>query len=370
MENIEKLFKETFEHFEADVNPNVWANVQSGMGSSVGSAASTAAKFAIGKIIAGAATVAVVAGSVWYFSSDNNKKINSTSSNNNHTQTETVSKKTAQNVISETQSPNSFSNSQTNKQTASINHSANQNLVNNSQTAENNSAISENETAAENSNSQPAHKYGNASQGDGGMMRGNKFSSSSSSNNAVSNSSSDSQDEDASMPTANIFVSTTSGDAPLTVEFINQGIASTLSWDFGDGSSSRENFPSHTFDKAGSYVVTLNAKNTAGGVSDKVTIEVKPISSIENAPNIFTPNGDGENDIFFFEMKNIASIGVAVYSQKTGEQVAKWNSLDGNWNGKLFNGTNASDGVYFYSIQAIGTDGLSHSETGFVTLKR
>ena len=69
-------------------------------------------------------------------------------------------------------------------------------------------------------------------------------------------------------------------------------------------------------------------------------------------------------------MKNINSIGVAIYSQKEGGFVYQWNSLDGNWNGKKMNGDDAPEGVYFYSIQAIGIDGVSHSERGFVTLSR
>ena len=380
-DNIEKLFKETFENFEADVNPSIWTNVQSGINSGAGSAASTVAKFAIGKIIAGAAVIAVVAGSVWYFSTSENGLPSlwdkTTVSSSNQSKTETVSNETAQNIISESKSEGTVSNSQTNKQTASSNPSSNKNVSGNSQqqtaSGSTDNVIVSNNSSSDNSTtsySEPAHKYGNATQGDGGMMRWNKSGNVSSSNSNESNSSSDSQEGDASAPTANIFVNTTSGDAPLTVDFINQGISSALIWDFGDGSSSRENAPTHTFDKAGNYVVTLTTKNSSGSESDRVTIEVKPISDILNIPNIFTPNGDGENDMFFFEMKNINSIGVVIYSQKEGGLVYQWNSLDGNWNGKKMSGDDAPEGVYLYSIQAIGIDGVLHSEKGFVTLSR
>lgn len=372
-DNIEKLFKETFEHFEADVNPQVWANVQSGINSGAGSVASTAAKFAIGKIIAGAVAVSGIAGSVWYFSQSENK---TNTVHNNQNKTEIVSNETAQNIVSENKSEGTVSNSQ-NKQIASSTHSSTKNVSDNGQQqtvsgSTDNVMVSDNSSAdnTPTTSSEPAPKYGNATQGDGGMMRWNKSANVSSSNSNESNSHSDSQEEESAAPTANIFVNTTSGDAPLTVDFIHQGIASSLNWDFGDGSASRENFPSHTFDKPGTYVVTLNAKNSSGSVSDKVTIEVRQISNITNIPNIFTPNGDGENDMFFFEMKNINSIGVAIYSQKEGGLVYQWNSLEGNWNGKKMNGDDAPEGVYLYSIQAIGTDGVIHSEKGFVTLSR
>lgn len=70
---VEQLFKEAFEHFEADVSPQVWANVQSGLSSVGGSAVSATANFAIGKIVAGVVAIAGIAGSVWYFSASDNQ---------------------------------------------------------------------------------------------------------------------------------------------------------------------------------------------------------------------------------------------------------------------------------------------------------
>jgi len=373
-ENIEKLFKETFEHFEADVNPQVWATVQSGINSGLGGAASTAAKFAVGKIIAGAAAVAVVAGSVWYFASNNNSKINSTSLNNKK-QTEATSKDISQNILSENQLAENSSNTQRQKQTASSVHTSNPPQADNSQQIQNVSGSIDNATSTGFSSSDNSatpspseHKYGKGSDAPTSLIRGSQIQNSKS-KPSKDNSTSDDQDADQPL-TATIFANTESGDAPLTVTFSNQGIASSLSWDFGDGSASRENFPSHVFDKSGTYVVTLNAKNSSGSVSDKVTIEVRQISDITNIPNIFTPNGDGENDMFFFEMKNISSIGVAIYSQKEGGLVCKWNSLDGSWNGKKMSGDDAPEGVYIYSIQALGIDGVPHYEKGTITLIR
>ena len=31
IDNIDKLFKEKFEHFESNVSPQVWSNIQSGI---------------------------------------------------------------------------------------------------------------------------------------------------------------------------------------------------------------------------------------------------------------------------------------------------------------------------------------------------
>lgn len=368
-DNIEKLFKETFEHFEADVNPKIWTNVQSGIKSVSGGTASVAGKMAIGKIAAIGASVILAAGSIWYYSSLSEKT--SASSETQHSSETIAKEEITQNTISE--QPSSEKTSNKNKTSPSV-QKINQNspdnseqtqLVSESNETANSAAvpISNNNTTA---SSQPAAKYGNAPAGDGGMIRGNQntYSASGSANlTAV-----DDQEEEASTPTATIFVNTTSGDVPLTVNFINQGVASSLSWDFGDGSISRESAPSHTFDKPGNYTVKLTAKNPSGITSDKITIEVRAVSSIINIPNIFTPNGDGENDYFFFEMKNIVTVGVAIYSQKEGKQIYTWNSIDGKWDGKLLNGEDAPEGVYLYSIQANGADGIIHSKKGFVTL--
>ena len=373
-DNIEKLFKETFDRFEVDVNPNVWTNVQSGIKSVSGGSASAAAKFTIGKIIAGAASVAIIAGSVWYFASSDNKITPVVQ--NTQEQISVTSTEVSQNITAENQSSGTTNNSQEQKQTASSVPSVDRNSSNNSQQTQVAQNVSSNETKTdaastentENTTSQPeAHKYGNASHDDSGMLRGAHTQSPNVKPSKEKSSSNNSTEEQA--PTANILASTESGDAPLTVNFSNQGTASLLSWDFGDGSVSRENIPTHTFNKPGEYVVRLTAKNSNGSVSDKITIEVKHISEIMYSPNVFSPNGDRVNDEFFFVMKGIASIDVTIADVK-GSVVNKLTTVDGAWNGKKMNGDDAPAGIYFYAGQAIGTDGVSHPLRGSVTLKR
>ncbi len=103
-DNIEKLFKEKFEHFESDVNPNIWTNVQSGVHSGIGSAAGAAAKFAVGKIIAGAVALAGIAGSAWYFSHSENKNNAPLSGNKNKTEIISSPSSDNQHLVSENKS--------------------------------------------------------------------------------------------------------------------------------------------------------------------------------------------------------------------------------------------------------------------------
>lgn len=370
-DNIEKKFKESFDRFEADVNPQVWTNVQAGIKSASGSAASAGSKLAIGKIIVGVTSAVVLSGSIWYFSSSSKKpviieeqqiRIENVSPNVG-VPINTAEEKSAK-EISYTNRNGAIPPSVTSNRAAE--NTTEQTKIS---TGPNDHVASSDESISNDHTSAPdlAAKYGNASHGDGGMVRGNQNApTTSAGTNTMA--SADSQEEDAYVPTATIFANVISGDAPLTVNFMNQGFASSLLWEFGDGSTSRESTPSHTFNEPGNYVVVLTAKNSSGNISDRINIEVRPISSITNIPNIFTPNGDGDNDHFFFEMKNIASVGVAIYSQKEGKQIYTWNTIDGKWNGKLMNGQDAPEGVYLYSIQANGMDGVLHSKKGFVNL--
>ena len=69
------------------------------------------------------------------------------------------------------------------------------------------------------------------------------------------------------------------GDAPLTVQFmdLSVGNVTSYSWDFGDGSSSTERDPAHTYEEPGAYSVTLNVDGPCGmsGVTRIDFIEVQ-----------------------------------------------------------------------------------------------
>ncbi|MBD3257512.1 PKD domain-containing protein, partial [candidate division GN15 bacterium] len=75
-------------------------------------------------------------------------------------------------------------------------------------------------------------------------------------------------------PTADFVGSPTSGPAPLAVTFTDQSTGSPTgwSWDFGDGGSSTAQNPSHTYNAAGTYTVTLTATN-AYGSDDETKID-------------------------------------------------------------------------------------------------
>jgi|GEM_PF-4977429 len=71
-------------------------------------------------------------------------------------------------------------------------------------------------------------------------------------------------------PVADFSASPRSGTDSLTVEFTDEsaGYPDTWEWDFGDGTSSTEQNPSHSYG-VGRFTVTLNVSNSAG--SDSIT---------------------------------------------------------------------------------------------------
>jgi len=86
-------------------------------------------------------------------------------------------------------------------------------------------------------------------------------------------------DNDVNPPVAAFSMSTTSEQAPLNVVFTDKSTdATSWSWSFGDGSTSAEKNPKHTYSEAGNYNVVLTVKNEQGSSSktQKVIVQSEP----------------------------------------------------------------------------------------------
>lgn len=68
-----------------------------------------------------------------------------------------------------------------------------------------------------------------------------------------------------------------------TVSFSGGDSDHPFSWDFGDGATSMESSPSHTYEAEGSYLVTLTQSNPCGATVTTETVEVSavPVASIQ-----------------------------------------------------------------------------------------
>ncbi|MDD3915450.1 MAG: PKD domain-containing protein, partial [Bacteroidales bacterium] len=93
--------------------------------------------------------------------------------------------------------------------------------------------------------------------------------------------------DDPEPPIANFIANVTSGAVPLAVQFNDTSLRTptTWEWDFGDGATSTEKNPVHTYMTPGTYTVTLNATNKAGS-------DIKEMSTIEATAS---GGGDGSD---------------------------------------------------------------------------
>lgn len=86
-------------------------------------------------------------------------------------------------------------------------------------------------------------------------------------------------------------------------------------------------------------------------------------------PNVFTPNGDGNNDVFKVLGKNIKLLNLAIFD-RWGEKVFESADINAGWDG-TYRGKIAPPGVYVYMLQYLGGIDTHASEMkGSITLLR
>lgn len=163
----------------------------------------------------------------------------------------------------------------------------------------------------------------------------------------------------------------TSGSTPLNVFFGNgstTGFGISYTWDFGNGNTDTIFEPSQVYNQTGTYIVTLIV--TDGICSDTATVTITAIGeSVIIIPNVFTPNGDGSNDMFMVGGENLEEVEGVIYN-RWGQKLYEWNSVTGGWDGRTLSGEVVPDGTYFFIINAKGTDEKEYFEKGTVTLIR
>jgi gliding motility-associated-like protein len=172
--------------------------------------------------------------------------------------------------------------------------------------------------------------------------------------------------------TASIGALPNTGFVPLDVEFTNgssTGLGITYTWDFGDGTSDNVFEPSHTYTDINNYIATLTVTD-AVGCEATATIRIEVIGeSTVIIPNVFTPNGDGSNDVFMVSGTNLESIEGQILN-RWGQTMFEWNHLKGHWDGRTLSGGEAPDGTYFYIITVKGIDGKEYFKKGGFSLIR
>ncbi len=173
---------------------------------------------------------------------------------------------------------------------------------------------------------------------------------------------------------ASFNTSVTSGLMPLPVTFTNTSFGSNPSgtnytWSFGDGSilASNDTTVLHVYNQSGNFPVILTAQNGFCIDTAMAYIKVDLISSFA-VPNVFTPNGDGVNDVFTFDAINMGEIHVLIYDRWGLKMFESTSTGNVKWDGKNKGGSTVTDGTYFYIITATGLDNKTYDLKGTVNV--
>jgi gliding motility-associated-like protein len=146
------------------------------------------------------------------------------------------------------------------------------------------------------------------------------------------------------------------------------GIPSSWQWDFGDLHHAIDQDPTHTYLKPGKYPVSLFVE-TAEGCKDSAYREIIIKDNYAlYAPTAFTPNNDGENDVFTAIGTGITKFKMILFD-RWGKLYFTSDDLSKGWDGTI-NGISAPEGVYTYRINYTDLFGGKHEYLNAITLVR
>ncbi|HMN06828.1 MAG TPA: gliding motility-associated C-terminal domain-containing protein [Flavobacteriales bacterium] len=170
------------------------------------------------------------------------------------------------------------------------------------------------------------------------------------------------------------------GCAPHCITFTAEaGAEDAFLWEFGDGATATGGEVSHCYTVSDGFYATLTVQQANGcadlvetigpiGIEDCGGEVVLPTDTLV-IPNVFTPNGDGLNDVFRVSGGGLTTLDVQIFN-RWGQLVARLERVNQVWDGRSPTGEVLSDGTYFYTLQAQDGDGKTYDLSGTVTLRR
>jgi len=118
------------------------------------------------------------------------------------------------------------------------------------------------------------------------------------------------------------------------------------------------------------FSVTVTDQNGCTGV-DEFVLDVKPILCNEEGiyiPNAFSPNGDGQNDVFMVRSNCLMSIDFTVYN-RWGEPIFHTTDPNEGWNG-TYKSRPVQPDAFAYCLIAVCATGETYETRGNVSLLR
>lgn len=123
----------------------------------------------------------------------------------------------------------------------------------------------------------------------------------------------------------------------------------------------------YTFEEEGTYYVRYigsNADGTCEVYGETYTISIG--ASDLRIPNAFTPNGDGVNDVWKVAYRSLLDFNCTIFD-RYGNKIYHFSDPNQGWDGK-YKGKTVGPGVYYYVIEAKGSDGKKYKKGGDINV--
>jgi len=177
-------------------------------------------------------------------------------------------------------------------------------------------------------------------------------------------------------PIVNFSATPTIGFESLTVEFTNNSTgADSYTWNYGDGSIASGSFTDaeHTFINFGTYIVTVTGEDNGCVDEMSITIQVNINPITYEIPNVFSPNGDNVNPFFVLidpiGFNRIDAFEMLILN-RWGQVIRTYVDYDFEWDGTDESGNPVTEGVYYYKMYVLSSQGETFENHGFVHLVR
>ena len=364
-DNIKELFQKELGNYKAKVDPNLWTGIQSSIGG-LGAAGTASSIGLVGKIIIGVSIVAAVTVGTVVLVKNNKTTIDKKEKlevsthkqvefqENEITQKNTDLESNQKEIKTNQNKENQVDNHISETKNVELDHS---NTPVNNIDEENTSFVDDDPINEKDLNQTFSnHKNGKETTN----VVENETSNKSKSYNNSKVEANLSQVEIEVTQQKNQFVRFSAKDVPE---------GATIEWNFDDGNYSRTQQPEHYFNQAGDYNVELTIRKENKEIRKDVVVSIKIEGEIGQLPNVFTPNGDGQNDIFFIESKHLKSFQLTIMDMNQ-KVIYTTNNPDFRWKGLDKYGQPVKEGNYIYIIVAEDESGNTINKYQKLTIHR
>ncbi len=136
------------------------------------------------------------------------------------------------------------------------------------------------------------------------------------------------------------------------------------SWDFNTGTFTDSTAKLvYKFSKAGNYKIGMIINANYGCID--TTYKTIDVTDDLIVPTVFTPNGDGVNDVFYIKTNGNDIYTIEIYN-RYGTIVYKYSAKQIYWDGRTSAGVSVDDGTYYYVISSEN----GQSKAGYFLINR